>query len=212
MIIRSLALGEYKANCYILTDSSSAESVVIDPGDYSEVLLDAIAEQGTAALRYILLTHGHFDHLLGASLLKDRYPDAQIAIGEEDAVCLSDSEANLVIKECADTFIPCAADRLLHEGDTLRFGSCRLDVLASPGHSKGGLCFVCPEERFVITGDTLFCRTAGRTDLPGGDLRQLRASVDRIMRLPDDYTIYPGHNRSTSIGDERLHNRFLRIR
>ena len=212
MTLSCLALNYLRANCYCLCDPDSGEGIVVDPGEYTEELTASVEAEGIRDLKTILLTHGHFDHILGVSLLKKRFPDAQIAIGAPDAVCLYDSEANQLIKEYESAFIPCRAERLLGEGDEIRFGQSRLEVIKTPGHTKGGLCFICPEDRFVLTGDTLFCRTAGRTDLVGGDYSELLASVSRLMELPDDYIIYPGHNRSTTIGDERAHNRFWRHR
>ncbi len=231
MNISCLALGLVGANCYILSDPSSGEGAVVDPGAYTEELPEKIREQGVKSLKYILLTHGHFDHVLGVSMLKNAFPEAQIAISAPDAASLFDKCVNLLVspdtadadtffgeganqlfRECEKEFFPCKADILLSEGDEIKIGHARLKVMETPGHSEGGLCFVCPDDRFVITGDTLFCRTAGRTDLPGGDAARLYTSVDKIMTLPDEYTIFPGHNRSTSIGDERAHNRYLRTR
>ncbi len=212
MTVSAIPLGLYSANCYVLCDVLSGEGVVIDPGEFCEDLISFIKEAGVKELKYILLTHGHFDHILGVNRLKEYFPDAKTAIGAPDKICLSSVEDNLMGSEYKDSFFEIQADFLLFDGDCIEVGSGRLKVISTPGHSKGGVCFVSAEDKFVITGDTLFYRTAGRTDFKGGSFEQLSASVDRLMLLDDDYVVYPGHNKSTVIGEERTRNRFIRNR
>ncbi|MGI6744791.1 MAG: putative metallo-hydrolase [Firmicutes bacterium ADurb.Bin300] len=212
MTLSKIPLGLYAANCYVLCDTLSGEGVVIDPGEFSDDLISLITDSGVKSLKYILLTHGHFDHILGVNRLKEHFPDAKTAIGAPDEICLSSVEDNLMGREYADSFSQIQSDFLLYDADCLEIGSGKLEVIATPGHSKGGVCFVSPKDKFVITGDTLFYRTAGRTDFKGGSFEELSASVDRLMLLDDDYIVYPGHNKSTVIGEERIKNRFIRNR
>lgn len=212
MTVNKIPLGTYLANCYVLCDPKSGEGAAVDPGEFNKDLISLIDESGVKKLKYILMTHGHFDHILGVNGLKKHFPDALIAIGEPDVMCLKSVEHNQLGEAYADVFETIQEDFLLKGGDRLEIGGASLEVIATPGHSKGGVCFTSPDDKFVITGDTLFYRTAGRTDLSGGSFEELSASVDRLMLLDDEYIVYPGHNKSTSIGDERKRNRFIRNR
>lgn len=212
MTVNKIPLGTYLANCYVLCDPESGEGAVIDPGEFNGDIISLISESGIKTLKYILMTHGHFDHILGVNGLKKHFPDALTAICEPDVLCLKSVEHNLMGEAYADVFEEIQEDFFLKDGDCLKIGGARLEIITTPGHSKGGVCFAAPDDKFVITGDTLFYRTAGRTDLSGGSFEELSDSVDRLMLLDDEYIVYPGHNKSTSIGDERKRNRFIRNR
>ncbi len=209
MYIKRLPLGDVEANCYIVCDGETKVGAVLDVGGFSEELLNAIKEAEIEELKYILCTHGHFDHIAGVKRLKELYPKAEIVIGEQDAILTEDVEKNMAnyFGASFDGFKP---DILVKENDQLEIGSKKFRVLATPGHSLGGVCYVCDEEKILFSGDTLFKLTVGRTDLWGGNLNELLDSVEKLMLLSDDYIVYTGHNISTTIGSERVRNRYLR--
>lgn len=209
MKIERFSMGPMAANCYILLDEASGEAAVIDPGACEQPLIDYLQSDMIKKVRYILLTHGHYDHLMGAAQVK-ALTGALIYIHGEDAACLTDEHESL-----ADTHLPgqqayVAPDGFLEEGMELPLGGLSIHVLHTPGHSRGGVCFVV--DGVIFSGDTLFCHTCGRTDLPGGDYAMLMHSLERLARLKGDYQVYPGHNRQTTLAHERTHNRYLRKR
>ncbi len=204
--VERMVLGPVQANTYILTDSETNQAAVIDAGDCPKALLDALRGKD---VRYILLTHGHYDHILGVPALKAAFPNSQICIHALDADCLHDTAKSLAAA-AGEQERPIIPDRLLHEGDEIALGKTRLTVLHTPGHTEGGVCYVDYENRLLFSGDTLFCLTAGRTDFPGGSYEELLASLLRLRALDGDFTVYPGHNRSTTLDAERRRNRYMR--
>ncbi|HZJ75153.1 MAG TPA: MBL fold metallo-hydrolase [Clostridia bacterium] len=212
MEVNCIALGEYQANCYVLCDRTTGEGAVVDPGDCNEQLLSLINLSGIKTLKYILLTHGHFDHIIGTNQLKKHFPNALTAISEPDKICLKSVEHNLLGEKYADVFEEIEEDVIIKDKDLIKIGQSTLKVLETPGHSRGSVCFISEKDKFVITGDTLFYLTVGRTDFEGGDASQLSDSIDKLMLLDDLFTVYPGHNKGTTIGSERKRNRYLRHR
>ena len=206
MNINCIPLGDYQANCYVLTDEITKKAAVVDPGVPSDELNDFLLGYN---LEYIFLTHGHFDHIFGCESLKEIYPECKICIHKDDEICLNDSKWNLV--GGYDRDLPgLKADILLADKQTIKFADTEFMVLHTPGHSKGSVCYYNEVKRFVFSGDTLFCRTVGRTDFIGGDFDQMMDSIKRISLLADDVVVFPGHNRSTTIGEEKLKNRYMR--
>lgn len=205
--VQSLPQGPIAANTHILTDTATDKIAVVDAGDCTDTLLSML-RGGT--LEYILLTHGHFDHILGVAALKQRFPAAQICVHALDADCLTDEEKSLCSWECAGRQVPVKPDRLLNDGDKIELGNTTLTVLHTPGHTKGGVCYADFENRNLFTGDTLFCLTAGRTDFPGGSDEEILTSLIRLKNLDGDFTVYTGHNRATTLSYERTHNRYMR--
>lgn len=202
-----LPMGPVQANCYVLIDESTKEAVVIDPGDFTQELKNLLESDEISTVRYILLTHGHFDHILGVPRVKE-ITGAKIAIHEKDAECLCNEHSSLADIDFPSVQQMCEADILLHEGDVLTLGSSEIRVLETPGHTRGGVCYMCGD--LLFTGDTLFCLTYGRTDLEGGNARDLQQSLQRLVDLEGDYTVLPGHNRATTLSHERKRNRFIR--
>lgn len=206
MLVKVLPLGAIGANCYIVKDEESGEAAVIDCGAFNGELKKALRDD-VGRVKYILLTHGHFDHVLGVPELR-RLTGARVLIHENDADCLYDERRSLIFRHAPGTQELINADGFLRDGDVLSLGSLEIRVIHTPGHSKGSVCFICGD--CIFTGDTLFCKAFGRTDFPDGDMRDLRESIKRLFALPGGYTVYPGHNRSTTLEAERKTNRILR--
>lgn len=184
-----MAVGPYQANCYILGCNETNEGLVIDPGDEVFKIVREISKAGSK-IRYILLTHGHFDHTGGARELR-RITKAPVWIHELDKGGLD-----------------FAADGYVYEGQEIPLGVFNLRVFHTPGHSPGGVCFYAPGA--VFTGDTLFAGSVGRTDFPGGDHNRLIQGVkQKIFPLGDDKRVYPGHGPRSTIGTERRRNPFF---
>lgn len=209
MILKSMALGPIMANCYVLGCENTREAAVIDPGEEAARILDALKEDGLT-LKLILNTHGHFDHVGANRELKQAVPEAQLMIHGDDAPMLAQlaNSARMFGMQAENSPDP---DRLLQDTDAITFGDVKLDVVHVPGHSPGGVAFVCDAGIFV--GDTLFTGSIGRTDLPGGNFDTLIASIqNKLFQYDDDTSVYPGHMGPTTIGQEKRFNPFCAIR
>jgi len=194
------------ANCYILGCENTKEAVVIDPGDDGDQILIALAKSALK-VKYLINTHGHFDHV-GANKAMKEATHASIGIHPDDAPMLNELSRSAAMFGMSAENSP-APDILLNQGDRLSFGDITLEVIHTPGHSKGGICLY--TKGYLFAGDTLFKRSIGRTDLPGGDYDTLIASIrTKLFTLPDDTIVYTGHGPETSIGDEKRMNPFLR--
>lgn len=195
------------ANCFILGCEESKEAAVIDPGDDVDRILMALAED-QLVVRYILNTHGHFDHVGGNRRMKDA-TGAPLMIHPDDAPLLSMVSASASSFGLAMEDSPPPDEDLLDDMK-IRFGTIDLQVIHTPGHSPGGVSLF--TDRVVFVGDTLFAGSIGRTDFPGGDFDTLCASIrNRLFPLGDDVTVYTGHGPSTRIGDEKRYNPFVGI-
>lgn len=200
-------VGVIRTNCYILMDESSGQAAVIDPGAVSAVLLEALTVPDIRELKYILLTHGHFDHVLGVKKLKEKYPDVLVAIHSEDASALWSKESLLINRmymQCDQKIQP---DMLLSDGMILELGGLRIHALHTPGHTPGGCCFAVEDALF--SGDTLFKGDVGRCDLPGGNFKQILESVQKLAALSGDYRVLPGHEDSSTLEAERKRNPYI---
>lgn len=205
MKIEVFELGVIATNCYIVTDEKSGESLIVDPGGTSAQFEKEISGKN---IKYILLTHGHYDHILGVAKLK-KLTGARVAISEMDSQCLYDDEKSRAGIHFPQKQEPVKADILLKDGDELALGEHKIKVLSTPGHTPGGVCYIIEDEAVVFSGDTLFKRTIGRVDLPGGDLTEMMLSLKRIAKLDGDFTIYPGHGSSSTLNYERSRNPYL---
>lgn len=207
MKIYAAVVGDYETNCYLLVDGQSKEAAAVDCAVFDEKYQSMLARAGVKNLKYILLTHGHFDHVCGVKALKNAC-GGEVCICEKDGACLTDAEKNLNAFTGYAPFSPCEADSLLKEGDCLFLGEKLIRVLETPGHTAGSVCFLA--DGVLFSGDTLFRLSMGRTDLPGGSTRQLFASLARLGALDGDYDIYPGHGDFTTLDFEQANNRYLR--
>lgn len=211
MNVTTIQVGPLATNCYLLVDEGTGAGAIVDPGDEGERLVARIRYEAVD-LRYIVLTHAHWDHVGAVGQVKDAFPNAEICIGAADAGALRDPAGNLSMLLGADLRAP-EADRKLKEGAELMFGTCRLRVLDTPGHTRGGITLVCDDEHpaLVFCGDLIFRGAVGRTDFPGGNMQDLMASInDKIMPLEDGAVLYCGHDAATTVGDERRSNPYIR--
>ena len=201
--IKSITLGELGNNCYLITDQASGLSALVDCTDDSKEMRDFI---GSAKLEYILLTHGHFDHIGGVAAISRDY-GAKVVISAQDASMLSSGKASLSaffgIKQ--DKITP---DLTVSEGSSLMLGETQIKVLATPGHTKGGVCYLLKD--CIFTWDTLFFCSCGRTDFPGGSSKEIMQSLKRLATLEDSLKVYPGHDRTSTIAFEKANNPFMR--
>lgn len=207
MIIERVVVSPFATNCYIVGSKSSREGIIIDPGDESKVILKKVADLGLD-INIIVLTHGHIDHIGALKDIKEA-TGAEMAIHTDDAKSLH-GKGGLIISLVSGLSYPKPPppDRLLTDSDSLDVADLHFMVLHTPGHTPGGICLV--GEGVVFSGDTLFNFGIGRTDLPGGSYRQLMESIhNKLMALPDDTIVYPGHGPETTIGAERAGNPFL---
>lgn len=204
MIVETLVVGPIEANCYIVGDESSLEGLVIDPGADSQKIIDKINQLGLR-IKYIILTHGHFDHTAATTAVKQA-TGARLAVHEADASVLNDDFLPRMMGMTVEK-IP-EPDILLRGWESLELGDMQFTVLHVPGHSPGGTALYGCDA--VFTGDALFAGGIGRTDLPGGDYNVMMESLNtRLLTLDDDIKVYPGHGPDTTIGDERRGNPFL---
>lgn len=188
-------------NCYIVQDEASKEALAIDPGGEVEKIMDMIDTLG-AKLKYIFLTHCHADHAYGVNDLRGR-TGAKVLIHRDDYEFLSDDTVNL------STYIGLEEMHIddvmrIDEHDKIHVGKIEFDVIHTPGHTRGGSSLYCEEEKMVFTGDAMFRGTWGRTDLPTGSLEEIMDSImNKLLKLPDDTIVYPGHGKSTMIREEK---------
>jgi hydroxyacylglutathione hydrolase len=207
MFQRGLTVGLLEVNCYILADEETKEAVVIDPGGDEDEILDVL-NRNKFKLKYIIDTHGHFDHVDANQPLREA-TGAQLAIHEADAQMLSQPSAEAMMFT-GNRLRVSAADVLLKEGDVLTFGKYRLKVLHTPGHTPGGISLVLEGHTYVYVGDLLFQGSIGRTDFPGGSYEALIDAVKtKIFPLGDNYSVFPGHGPVTTVAQERKYNPFF---
>ncbi len=199
MLIKDFQVGRLDTNCYIVTDENSLACAILDPGGDSGVILDYVEGHKLHPV-CICLTHGHFDHILAVKALCEALPDIPVYIHNADLNGPDEMDAS-VLRSLANM-------RLYKEGDEIPVGALRLHVLETPGHSLGSVTLQC--EKALFTGDTLFRDSCGRTDLVGGSMQSLLASLRRLAALPGDYEVYPGHADSSTLDRERRFNYYMR--
>ncbi|HEY6413447.1 MAG TPA: MBL fold metallo-hydrolase [Edaphobacter sp.] len=209
MIHEILPVGLLQCNCSILGDETSREAIVIDPGDDISRIVALLAKH-QLTVKQILITHAHIDHIAGAHRLKE-LTGAPILYNQLDLplVKMMDIQAAWLGVPTPKVSAP---DNDLKDGQTISIVGLSGSIIHTPGHTQGSSCLYLPNHSLLIAGDTLFAGSVGRTDLPGGDSQQILRSIhDRLLTLPDDVTVVPGHGSSTTISIERSENPFLQI-
>jgi hydroxyacylglutathione hydrolase len=208
MIHEILPVGPLQCNCSILGDEISLEAIVVDPGDEIARII-AVLDKHNLAVKQIVITHAHIDHIAGAQRLK-RLTGAPILYNQNDLPLVKMMDVQAGWLGIPTPEVPAAPDDTLDDGKLIAVTGLSGSILHTPGHTQGSVCLYLPEQTLLLAGDTLFAGSVGRTDLPGGDTRQLIASIhDRLLTLPDEVTVIPGHGNRTSIGVERESNPFL---
>jgi len=208
MIVKMLVVGPLASNCYIVGSSSTKQGMIIDPGAEAGNILKMVQQMGLS-ISLIVVTHAHIDHIDALRAVKER-TNAQFAIHEAEKELLSTAPPMSVVASLGLSPFKSAPqpDRLLKDGDRIDVGDLHFEVLHTPGHSPGGICL--SGHGVVFSGDTLFNFGIGRTDFPGGSYEHLMKSIrEKLMVLPDETIVYPGHGPATTIGDERRGNPFL---
>lgn len=204
MEIKRLIVGMVQTNCYIVVNMDTRDAVIVDPGDNAPAIQRAAEEKG-AKVRAILLTHGHFDHVMAMDDLRKAYGVPVIA-HEEEAKILADPNMNLSCSYMQDG-LRLKADKLVKDGDTFEAAGFNFRVIHTPGHTCGSCCYYVEEKKVLFAGDTLFEGSYGRIDFPTGSGRQMVHSVAEVLfDLPDEVEVFPGHMGFTSIADEKRYN------
>lgn len=208
MIFKTVIVGPLGVNCSILGCERTREAVVVDPGADVPAIWKVVEDAGLT-VKYILNTHGHFDHVGGNAGMKAK-TGAELLIHQADESSLPRA-AQVAAAYGLSTDPSPPADRYLEEGMTLSFGDISIHVIHTPGHTPGGVCLYIPSEKLVLTGDTLFQEGVGRTDLPGGSTETIISSItEKLLMLPEETVAVPGHGPTTTIGHEKRHNPYIR--
>ncbi|HOJ50187.1 MAG TPA: MBL fold metallo-hydrolase [Spirochaetota bacterium] len=201
IFVNRIIVGDMGVNCYIVGNEESV--FIIDPGDEAEYIIN---EVGNKKIEFILLTHGHIDHIMALNKIKEMI-NTKVYISELDKDFLFDSKKNLSYF-LGYNYVYKYDVEVLKDSDTIEFKNTKIKVISTPGHTPGGLCFYI--NNMLFSGDTLFRQSIGRTDFPGGDYATLIKSIrEKLLKLPPDTIVYPGHMEETTIGFEKDHNPFL---
>lgn len=204
--IGRMMIGSYQTNCYFLFREETKKAIVIDPADNGNLIYDKLTQNGFS-VEAILLTHGHFDHIWGSKELRELSGAKIYALDKEQTLCESvDNNLSAMVGR-AYTVVP---DEYVADGAELTFDNISFKVIATPGHTIGSCCYYVEKAGILISGDTLFQESTGRTDFPTGSMSSIVRSIrEKLFVLPDDTKVYPGHGDSTTIGYEKKYNPFV---
>jgi len=206
MIFEAMTVGSYLSNCYIVGSDETKEAAIIDPGAQFEKIDNKLKELGLIP-KIIILTHAHGDHIGAVKNFVEMY-GTKVYIHEEDKEMLKDPEKNFS-KGITGKSISITPDVELKDGDVIELGGMKREIIHTPGHTRGGICI--KVENIMMTGDTLFNRSIGRTDFPGGSFNDIITSIrEKIFKYDDETIVYPGHNSPSTIKSEKMGNPFLR--
>jgi glyoxylase-like metal-dependent hydrolase (beta-lactamase superfamily II) len=204
--IETLPLGPIQTNCYIVWPKGESDCWIIDPGGLSGPI-EKIIDEKNLTPKMLLITHGHWDHFLGNRCIKQKYPEMILAIHTDDAPVLPDADKNMSLTFIGKSIISPPADKLLNDGDNLTLGSAVFEVVHTPGHCPGSVCYFCSnsEPNVAFVGDLVFAGGGvGRTDLPNCSEKKLQESIRKIFtKFPAETILYPGHGRSTTVKREK---------
>lgn len=193
----TIQVGGYGVNCSILSQGSKAW--IVDPGHEGERIIALLAQNSLEPMG-ILLTHAHFDHITGTAALQKEFPSLPVYVGTPDAVMFGHP-----FNQMPGEYPSIGTPANIHDANELTI----CDVIKTPGHTPGGVCYYFPEDKLLLSGDTLFAGSVGRTDFPGGSMAELLNSLRKLMELPDDTLVIPGHGDFTTIGAERRSNPYI---
>ena len=207
MKITCMPSGALGVNTYLVVDENTKEGFIVDPGGYNPKLTKKVSDEGIA-IKYIVLTHGHADHISGVNEHLDDFPDAKVVVHTNEKPMLEDPRANQSLMFGSAQTVN--GDIFVNDGDELEVGNLKLKFIFTPGHTPGGMCIYVESEDVLFSGDTLFRQSIGRTDFPGGSFRDLADAVHtKLFILPDETVVLPGHMGQTSIGFEKGNNPFV---
>lgn len=206
MKIERYSLGYIKTNTYLIINEETKEAVLVDPASCPEYLVSHIKTKGYI-LKAILITHGHFDHVMGIDGWVKEF-QVPVFLHEDEKEIIEDTSLNL--SSVFGLQYSYHDAKCLRDGEKIELAGYEFRVIHTPGHTSGGCCYYCEAEGVLFSGDTLFCQSIGRTDFPTGSLSTLVRSIrEKLFCLPDDVMVYPGHEDLTCIADEKLHNTFV---
>lgn len=204
--LQQCVLGSVYTNCYIAKNKETGEALIIDPADSPSKIELKVNAMGARPVA-VLLTHGHFDHIMGVEAVREKYQIPVYACRQEEEM-LREPSVNMTDQMGKSCSI--RPDVFLDDLQVFEAAGFSIQMIHTPGHTKGSCCYYLKEEGVLFSGDTLFCGSVGRTDFPGGSASQIRNSLHRLLAaLPDDTSVYPGHDTSTTIGYEKRYNPFV---
>jgi glyoxylase-like metal-dependent hydrolase (beta-lactamase superfamily II) len=209
MHVECLVLGLYETNCYVVrADKKCHEVLIIDTGLDTSGVTEHLRSNKLKPVA-VVLTHGHADHIVGSAAIRTNWGNVQVYIHRLDAEMLTDATINLSLMN-GSAFVTEPADVVVEEGDTIEQAGLKLEVIHTPGHSPGSICLYAKDENLLFSGDTLFAGGVGRMDFPGGNMEQLLSSIkEKLLVLPQQTVVYPGHGPQTTIGRELKYNPFI---